>query len=107
MRISDWSSDVGSSDLAAAHIAQADESDGCHDSLLFTPARGCCASASFPDAGALFDKGGHAFLLVLGSDQYLEQAAFGQQPRVEPRPVRQIDHFLVYPRLAERRVGSG
>src|SRR3546814_17882593 len=80
---------------AAAHIAQADESDGCHDSPLSTPARGCCASASFTYAWALFDNGALALSSVFGSDKYLALAEFGRMTPDEPPRLHPLDNFLI------------
>ena len=49
---------------AAAHVAEADECD-----------RAMSLLSSLPIARPLLDEGGHAFLLVLGAEQAVEQAA--------------------------------
>ena len=56
----------------AAHVAKPDECDACHVLLV----EGCPSDFAGPHSPrALVDEGGHAFLLVLGAEQAVEQAA--------------------------------
>src|SRR3954453_12009388 len=49
---------------------------------------------SLPIARPLVDEGGHAFLLVLGAEQAMEQSALEPDARAERKLERGVDHLL-------------
>src|SRR5438309_1563520 len=62
--------------------------------------------ASLPVTRPFLDEGGHAFLLVLGAEQTVEQAALEADPLAERDLERRVDHLLDRDRGNRRHGGN-
>ena len=81
----------------AAHVAKADECDLRHATILSVP-------SSLP--GRFLDEGGHAFLLVLGAEQAVEQPALEADALAERDFEGGVDHLLGRDRGERRHRGD-
>src|SRR3546814_12803012 len=90
MRISDWSSDVCSSDLVRATGCEA-EAQG----------EGCCGDSGATDGGGVLHGPAFRWWLLVGSDSELMSGWIGHQ-----RTEMTISWMPLDPRSEERRVGT-
>src|SRR3990167_8471615 len=66
--------------------------------ILPSPINAIFMSTTLPHTFAFLDERGHAFGLVLGGGEDLEQAAFVDQPLIKGGFERGVDHVLVHHR---------